>query len=160
MNTTYLMPQTPSVTPLKPTGRDFFDRMFDFAFPWKMLDAFNTDMPFERENAFIPSLDLTSNETEYTLTAEIPGVEKENVKLEVHDGLLSLRGEKLAEAKSDDDKEVVLERRFGSFERSMSLPEDADTEGITASHKDGILTVRIPRKAELKTSKNISIAGE
>ena len=145
---------------------DEIDRLFNGMFtgliaPW---DNFSTDMlPASSRQALAdvsisPRVELTSDDKAYTLTAELPGVDPADVKLEVHDNMLFMRGEKKREnaaAPQKDGGEAKAERRlhvteraYGSFERAMSLPEDANAEAISACHKDGVLTVVIPRKAE------------
>ena len=94
----------------------------------------------------MPRVDLTSDDKAYTLKVEVPGVEPDDVKLSVHDGMLEISGEKKCE--SEDKEKHVTERSFGSFCRRMSLAEDADIDAIAASHKNGVLTVTIPRLAE------------
>ncbi len=131
------------------------DQMFNASFPWKMLKTF---VPEESET-FLPSLDVRSDEKAYTVHAEIPGVSKDNVKLEVHDGQLVLSGEKKEEV-TDGETKHVIERRFGSFERTMTLPDDADVEHISASHKDGVLTVTIPRATPKENRKSIAINAD
>ena len=144
---------------------DEIDRLFNGVFsglvdPW---DNFYSDMLPETsrralaEVTISPRVELTSDDKAYTLTAELPGVNPADVKLEVRDNMLFLRGEKKREnaeapktyGKEKDERRFhVTERAYGSFERAMTLPDDADAEGISASHKDGVLTVVIPRKAE------------
>ncbi len=99
------------------------DQMITTSFPWKMLKSFAS----EQSETFLPSLDVRSDEKAYTVHAEIPGVSKDGVKLEVHDGILVLSGEKKEEV-ADGKTKHVIERRFGSFERTMTLPDDADVE--------------------------------
>ena len=144
---------------------DEIDRLFNGMFtgliaPW---DNFSTDMlPASSRQALAdvsisPRVELTSDDKAYTLTAELPGVDPADVKLEVHDNMLFMRGEKKREnaaAPQKDGGEAKAERRlhvteraYGSFERAMSLPEDANAEAISACHKDGVLTVVIPRKS-------------
>ncbi len=132
------------------------DQMFDASYPWKMLKAFGRP---EMGQSFLPSLDVKSDKNAYTIHAEIPGVSKDDVKLEVHDGRLVLSGEKKEEVK-DGTTSHVVERRFGSFERSMTLPDDADVEHITANHKDGVLTVTIPRATPKENRKSIAINAD
>ncbi len=137
-------------------GRDgLVDQMFSTSFPWKMLKSFAP----EESETFLPSLDVRSDEKAYTVHAEIPGVSKDGVKLEVHDGRLVLSGEKKEEV-ADGETKHVIERRFGSFERTMTLPDDADVEHITANHKDGVLTVTIPRVTPKENRKSIAINAD
>ena len=118
------------------------DRMFDNFFS----PAFFDREPFRFRGDFLPSLDVTSDDKAYVMKVELPGVAPEAVKLEVNDGVLTISGEKKEETKDEQTKEV-RECSYGSFTRSMTLPEDADAEHITATSKNGILTVSIPRKA-------------
>ncbi len=118
------------------------DRMFDNFFS----PAFFDREPFRFRGDFLPSLDVTSDDKAYAMKVELPGVAPEAVKLEVNDGVLTISGEKKEETKDEQTKEV-RECSYGSFTRSMTLPEDADAEHITAPSKNGILTVSIPRKA-------------
>lgn len=165
MSDRYFLPRTftdsNDLNPFSQGG--LIDRMFDASFPWKMLKAFHQDFSKDQDMNFLPKLDIKSDAQQYQITAEIPGVAKDNVKLEVHDGVLVLSGEKKEEKTEGDQKNQqvhVLERRYGSFERSMTLPEDADVEHIKAQHKDGVLTVSIPRKAPQQNKKVISISAE
>ena len=118
------------------------DRMFDNFFS----PAFFDREPFRFRGDFLPSLDVTSDDKAYAMKVELPGVAPEAVKLEVNDGVLTISGEKKEETKDEQTKEV-RECSYGSFTRSMTLPEDADAEHIPATSKNGILTVSIPRKA-------------
>mgnify|MGYP000866828255 FL=1 len=118
------------------------DRMFDNFFS----SAFFDREPFRFRGDFLPSLDVTSDDKAYAMKVELPGVAPEAVKLEVNDGVLTISGEKKEETKDEQTKEV-RECSYGSFTRSMTLPGDADAEHITATSKNGILTVSIPRKA-------------
>ena len=118
------------------------DRMFDNFFS----PAFFDREPFRFRGDFLPSLDVTSDDKAYAMKVELPGVAPEAVKLEVNDGVFTISGEKKEETKDEQTKEV-RECSYGSFTRSMTLPEDADAEHITATSKNGILTVSIPRKA-------------
>ena len=95
----------------------------------------------------LPSVDLLSNEEAYALSMEIPGVEPEAVTLEVREDNLVIEGEKNP-SHQEEAKKLHMERVFGKFHRSWTLPEDADREAISATHKNGVLTVVIPRKAE------------
>ena len=96
--------------------------------------------------ALRPRLDMTGDDKQYVVTVEIPGVSPDDISLEARDGALLLRGEKKQEATSDEKGVYRMERTYGSFERVLPLPEDASEDAVTASHKDGVLTITIPRK--------------
>jgi len=143
-----------SYSPLVQLHRDI-DRMFDSVFPgvgWgRMLDVEN--------DLLRPHVDVASTEKEYTITVEVPGVEEKDVKLELtHDGQLVVRGEKKQEKEQKDKNFHRVERSYGSFQRTFSLPEDANQENINASFKNGLLTITLQRKAISQTpAKRIEI---
>ncbi len=134
--------------------RDDIDHFFDNFFggmmtPW--APAFFRG--FEKDEDLMPRVDLTSDDKAYSLKVEVPGVEPDDVKISVHDGMLEISGEKKCE--TEDKEKHVTERTYGSFRRSMSLAEDADVDAITAAHKNGVLTVTIPRLAESKSKEKV-----
>ena len=135
---------------------DMLDRMFDLSFPWKLMKTFRAE-PADSK-LLTPALDVTSDDKTYTVSCEIAGVPAEDVKLEVKNGALVLSGEK-KEEKTDGDQHIT-ERRYGSFMRQLALPDDADTAKITASHKHGVLTISIPKKAASETAKKSEITSE
>ncbi len=112
-------------------------------------------------DGFLPRMDLSATEKAYAVTLEVPGVNEEDVKLEVRDDTLIISGEKKRETREEDAGFYRMERSYGSFQRSLALPEDAEISGITATRKDGVLSVNIPRKApETPTSRKIEISKE
>lgn len=82
----------------------------------------------------------------------MPGVEKQDVAVEVEGEALIIRGEKRQEDKKDEEQYHYVERSYGSFQRILAIPEDADAGGIDASFKDGVLRVTLPRKKEATAS--------
>ncbi|MDI7861517.1 Hsp20/alpha crystallin family protein [Rhizobiaceae bacterium n13] len=94
-----------------------------------------------------PSVDVVENETAITLTAELPGMSEGDVDLSVHNGILTLKGEKKLEKKDDKDNYHIIERRYGSFQRSMRLPDTVDEGAINATFDKGVLKVTMPKKA-------------
>ena len=99
---------------------------------------------------FAPAVDVAETDDAYMVTAEIPGAKPEDVTVELHEGVLTLRGEKRSER--DERKEHVryVERTFGSFSRSFALPQNANPEKVDASFKEGVLTLRVPKREEAK----------
>jgi HSP20 family protein len=141
-------------SPLMQLHRDI-DRMFDGIFPsvgWgRILDVDN--------DLLRPRVDVASTDKEYIITVEVPGVEEKDVKLELtHDGQLVVRGEKKQEKEQKEKNFHRVERSYGSFQRTFSLPEDANQENINASFKNGLLTITLQRKAISQTpAKRIEI---
>ena len=92
-----------------------------------------------------PSVDVAENDAAYVVTAELPGAKKEDVSLELHGDVLTIRGEKRSEREEKNERRHLVERTFGSFERSFTLPQNADGDRVAATFKDGVLTVTIPK---------------
>lgn len=126
------------------------DRFFDHAFSGFTGGPFGFERPLLSRYAdgmLKPTLDLGATEKEYIITVEIPGVDEKNVKLEIANDTLTIRGEKKQEKEEKEKNYYRMERSYGSFQRVLSLPEDADQDGVEASFSKGILTVTLPRKA-------------
>ncbi|PIS28545.1 MAG: hypothetical protein COT43_06245 [Candidatus Marinimicrobia bacterium CG08_land_8_20_14_0_20_45_22] len=120
--------------------RNEFDKMFD--------TFFNTGAEETGLTAVSPAVDIEENEKEFVLTAELPGSKKEDVKVNVHENMLSISGEKTQEKKINEKNYRLNERMFGKFERSFRLPDSADQEHISAEFKHGVLIVTIPKLKE------------
>ncbi len=103
-----------------------------------------------------PVANISETKTEYLIKAELPEVEKKDVEVTVNDGVISIRGERRFERTDDSEKQHRVESFYGSFERSFSLPADADEAKIYAESKDGVLKVHIP-KAQVVKPKPIEI---
>jgi len=128
---------------------DSFFRDFDVA-PFSGWD--------EKINAFSPSIDVKEDEKEILVKAELPGVEEKDLEVLLSDNALTLKGEKKEEK---EENYYHVERRYGSFSRVIPLPEGVDPEKVEASYKNGILTIRLPRKEEVKEKgKKIPITKE
>jgi HSP20 family protein len=97
---------------------------------------------------WVPAMDLTETDEHLVLRADLPGLDKDDVKIEVKDGVLTVSGERKAEQEERTDGFYRVERAFGGFSRSMSLPEHVDAEKITAEFDKGVLEVRIPKPEE------------
>ena len=100
--------------------------------------------------ARVPAIDVTESEDSYSIVAELPGVKKEDITIELHEGVLSLRGEKRSSRDEEKDRGRWLERSFGAFHRSIALPKAADPERVDASFADGVLTVVVGKRAEAR----------
>ncbi len=103
-----------------------------------------------------PLVDITEEEKEYLIRAELPDMKKEDVRLTVENGVLTISGERKFEKEEKGRKYHRIERAYGSFVRSFSLPEDADGSKVTADFKDGLLQVHLPKSVKA-TPKAIEI---
>jgi HSP20 family protein len=97
-----------------------------------------------------PAVDVLESKDSYLIRAELPGMKREDIHLEVKDGTLTLSGERKSEKPADGVEYRHVERINAKFWRSFSLPEIVKTDGIEASYKDGVLDVRIPKLEEAK----------
>jgi HSP20 family protein len=94
-----------------------------------------------------PVANISETNTEYLVKAELPEVSKDDIEVKVHEGVMTIKGERRMETKSDDEKQHRIESFYGSFARSFSLPQDVDESAISAECKDGVLTVHLPKTA-------------
>jgi HSP20 family protein len=99
---------------------------------------------------WVPAMDLVETDDHLVLRADLPGMDREDVNVEVKDGVLTVSGERSAKEAERTDGFYRVERAFGSFSRSLSLPDHVDAERITADFDKGVLEVRIPKPAERK----------
>lgn len=105
-----------------------------------------------------PSVDISETDAEYLLKAQLPAVKKEDVRVTFDDGMLTISGERKQEKEEKGEKFHRIESLHGAFSRSFSLPEAIEAAGIRAEGKDGVITVRVPkRKAEAPKPKEIKI---
>lgn len=125
------------------------DRLFEDAFRGFDLSPFGLNRPMWpriSDGMIKPTLDLGATDKEYTIAVEVPGVDEKDVKVEIANDTLTIRGEKRQEKKEKDKDFYRMERSYGSFQRVLSLPEDADQDAVSATFKNGVLTVTMPRK--------------
>jgi HSP20 family protein len=107
---------------------------------------------------WVPAMDLVEAGDHYLLKADLPGLRDEDVTIEVQDGNLTISGERKAEHEASEGGWYRIERSFGSFSRSLTLPEHVNTSAISANFTDGVLEVRIPKPEERKPQR-IEIGG-
>jgi HSP20 family protein len=103
-----------------------------------------------------PSVDITEDAKEYLVKADLPEVKKENVKVTVEGGVLTITGERRFEKEEKDKKYHRVERAYGNFLRSFALPDAVDGAKVTADFKDGVLKVRLP-KTEAAKPKSVEV---
>jgi HSP20 family protein len=109
---------------------------------------------------WIPAMDLVETDEHFVLKADLPGLTEADVNLEVEDNVLTVSGERKAEHEDKREGYVRVERSFGSFRRSLTLPEGIDPEAVQASFDNGVLEVRIPKPEERKPRKVAIQVGE
>ncbi|GGE38053.1 Hsp20/alpha crystallin family protein [Actibacterium pelagium] len=97
---------------------------------------------------FAPASEASVGEDGYNIAIELPGVEEEDIKVSVDDGVVTVKGEKRSEREEKGDSWYFSERQFGSFSRSFRLPPEADPENVAARLKGGVLTLSIGKKAK------------
>lgn len=102
------------------------------------------------ETSWIPTVDISETENGFEIRAELPGVSENDVNVSVTDNLLTIKGEKHQEAETDGKNYHRVERRYGSFQRSFTLPRNIETGSINAGFKDGVLTLTIPKAEAAK----------
>ncbi|HTI72717.1 MAG TPA: Hsp20/alpha crystallin family protein [Candidatus Limnocylindria bacterium] len=114
------------------------------------------DRIFDRGNgnveaaAYAPALDVQEDEQNVTVTAEVPGVNKDDVQVSYHDGVLTVAGERKREKDGKENGYHIRERVAGRFQRSVYVPVAVDANAVKAAYKDGVLTVTLPKAAEAK----------
>jgi HSP20 family protein len=125
-----------------------FDRMFD--------EMFTGRPTAESEAGWVPRADVHENDNAFVVQLDLPGVEKDNVKVKFEDDTLVVSGERKHESSVDEKNFHRVERAYGSFTRSISIPKDVDSEKISASFKNGVLEITLPKADEVK-AKEIEI---
>jgi len=100
-----------------------------------------------------PQVDFTESNGEFVLTAELPGIEPEDVHIDLEGNVLTLKGEKREVREKEDEKVRLSERRYGTFERSFTLPLTADPESVSADFEKGILRIHIGKRPETRGRK-------
>jgi len=140
------------------------DRLFDdfqwASWPTAGRSVFDME-PFWRGEVTwgkAPAVDVAERDNGYELTAELPGMAAENVEVRYADGVLTIKGEKKDEKEEKKKDYYMSERRFGTVQRSLRLPDGIDADKIAADFKNGVLTVTLPKTAEAqKSEKKITV---
>lgn len=157
-NEAAMLPARRTEYPPHPLARlhDDLDRLFDSFFESSGMPSLarlsRPSWPGLASSGFLrPSVDIAENKAGYTIRVEVPGVEKEDVKLTIEDDTLLISGEKRQEKEGNDGGYHCVERSYGSFQRVISLPADADQERMEAKFRNGVLTITLPRKPGVKS---------
>jgi HSP20 family protein len=101
-------------------------------------------------SGWTPALDVFEDKDNFVVKAELPGMKKEEIEVSLHDGTLSISGERKSESKPDEAEVYRAERFFGRFQRSVGLPSSVAADQVKAAYKDGVLTITLPKREEAK----------
>lgn len=130
------------------TLRERMNRLFE--------DAVSTARSEEKDmisSTWAPAVDIYEDEKSLVLTAEIPGINEKDVEIKIEDNTLSIHGERKLEKETKEENYHRIERAYGSFYRSFTLPNHIDQDKIQAEHENGMLKITMPKKAELQPRK-------
>lgn len=122
-----------------------------------IMDEFFNDVVNDRRDNFVPSIDISESDNQFMITAELPGMSKEDIDISLENGRLSISGERSFESEEKGKKFHRVETKYGSFERSFQLPDNVDAESISATYENGLLNISID-KSEEKVKKQIEIS--
>jgi HSP20 family protein len=140
-----------------------WDQMFDRYFNRAFGSAFPTEWTggTERWSNFTPAVNITDINTEYRVTAELPGMDEKDIELTLHRDHLTIKGEKKQEHEDKGQGYYRMERSYGTFQRTLPLPEGIDLDKAEANFSKGLLTVTLPKLPEAQTgARRITIKGE
>lgn len=121
--------------------RDELDRIFDFALPSRDSGLFG---------GWTPALNVHDEKDKLVVNVELPGFRKEDINLSLHEGVLTVSGERKQERERKEGETFRSERHFGRFQRSVTLPASVNGSNVTATYKDGVLTIDLPKAEEAK----------
>jgi len=125
----------------------FFDRYYDLMDRSALPAA---DSKLAKQLKWRPTVDISETKKHYVIKAELPDVEKEDVDVSVENGVLTISGERRYEKDDESETQHRIERVYGKFTRSFTLPSDADESAISARSRNGVLKIRIPKTVETK----------
>ena len=119
-----------------------FDRIFDSMFSpgWPRLSA---------GQSWMLAVDVNETEKEFFLSADMPGLDKNDVSVDIHDGVITIKGERAIDNEKSTDGYRIRERQLGSFNRSFRLPDNVNEDKVAAKFKNGLLTVTLPKTKEI-----------
>ena len=121
--------------------RDEVNRLFDFSWPARDSGLFS---------GWSPALDVFDDKDSVVVKVELPGLKKDEINISLHEGVLTVSGERKRETEKKEGESFRSERYFGKFQRSVTLPTAVDSTKVSASYKDGVLTVELPKAEEAK----------
>lgn len=154
----------PAAAPTRSDLRREVDQLFEnflsggWRFPFGRSSALDPGWPRPEGWQVAPAMDMAEKQDCYEITAELPGLDENNVEIRLSNGNLTIRGEKNEEREEGDKEYHISERRYGAFQRMFRVPEGVDADRIDARVKNGVLTVTLPKSpAAQQSGKQISI---
>ena len=130
---------------------------FTHCSPWRSLFREFENLPDGAqllvEDVYQPAVDVQDSKDNLLVRVDIPGVSREQIEVSVKDGALFIQGERKAEESTKEELFAVRERFYGSFTRAIALPAEVDANRVSASYKDGVLEVTLPKKEEAQPKK-------
>jgi HSP20 family protein len=136
----YLNPEVSAWSPLS-NFRDQFNRLFDGTLGGRQPESFGD---------WSPALDAFEDKDKYVVSLEVPGLKKEDINVVVHEGVLTVSGERKSEKDVKEGTVHRTERYYGKFSRSVTLPSVVKADQVAATYKDGVLTIEVPKAEEAK----------
>ena len=153
MNEMVRNPQWPAQGSMKDPVKQIFDRLFEGS-----LFQNTADESSVVTSQWVPRVDIKEEADRFLLYADIPGVDPQDIEVQMDKGLLTIKGERREEKVHETERYSRIERRHGVFHRRFALPDSADPDGITASGHNGVLTISIPKRPE-STPRRIQVGS-
>ncbi|MFE0502581.1 Hsp20/alpha crystallin family protein [Lysobacter soli] len=153
MNEMVRNPQWPAQGSMKDPVKQIFDRLFEGS-----LFQNTADESSVVTSQWVPRVDIKEEADRFLLYADIPGVDPQDIEVQMDRGLLTIKGERREEKVHETERYSRIERRHGLFHRRFALPDSADPDGITASGHNGVLTISIPKRPE-STPRRIQVGA-
>ncbi|MET3931734.1 MULTISPECIES: Hsp20/alpha crystallin family protein [Lysobacter] len=153
MNEMVRNPQWPAQGSMKDPVKQIFDRLFEGS-----LFQNTADESSVVTSQWVPRVDIKEEADRFLLYADIPGVDPQDIEVQMDKGLLTIKGERREEKVHETERYSRIERRHGVFHRRFALPDSADPDGITASGHNGVLTISIPKRPE-STPRRIQVGA-
>ena len=119
-----------------------FDRIFDSMFT-------HDSQRLSLAQSCMPAVDVTETETEFLLSADMPGLDKKDMSIDIHDGVITIKGESAIDNEKSTDDYRIRERQLGSFNRSFRLPDNVNEVKVAAKFKNGVLKITLPKAKEV-----------
>jgi len=141
--------------PAREEPRELFREMFEDFFrpwalaPWRLLG---------RELELSPAVDVTETDAEYKVSAELPGLTRDDIEVTLQEGRLTISGQKKEETREEKQSYLRVERSYGSFSRTIPLPSSVQEDAVEATFRDGVLSILLPKTAQAR-GKKVQIKG-